>query len=221
MHGLHLETPDGSGFDGLAGRRPFGHAVLEAPRRKALLAQAGDGFKRHDAIRSAAISDDLLGGVQRRQSRFQFAERYIDRARHVAERILIWWTHVENRHRAIAQAGLKLVPRYRLKAVALIEITPDHLVDLGEIDLGHPLNRLNGFQHARTGQSINHELALAFGGDEAGPPHRLQVLRYVGDRDAELIGQQVDVARPLPELFDQFEPLRMTECFRNQCELFE
>ncbi|MNU11051.1 hypothetical protein D3C72_2586090 [compost metagenome] len=47
------------------------------------------------------------------------------------------------------------------------------------------------------------------------------MLRDIGDGRPDLFGQHVDASRPLAELFDQLEPLRVAEGLGDQGKLLE
>ena len=74
-------------------------------------------------------------------------------------------------------------------------------------------------KHALVGQLVMDELAVALGGDETRPAHGLQVLRNIGNRQAEFHRQRVDAAGALRQMLDQLQPLRIAERFGDKGKL--
>ncbi len=70
----------------------------------------------------------------------------------------------------------QLVAGYRLQAVAVIEIAPDHLLDLGDIALRDPAQRRQDRQDRLVSELVEDELAVPSRGDNPGASHLLQML---------------------------------------------
>ena len=81
--------------------------------------------------------------------------------------------------------------------------------------------RRHEVEHGLVGERAEDELAFAAGGDDPGPPHLLQVLRRVGDREAGSLRQDLDTPLALGQLLQEFEPMRVRQRFGDGRELGE
>ena len=57
------------------------------------------------------------------------------------------------------------------------------------------------------GQAIDDALALAPARHQTGHAQLLQVFRRIGEAEARALGEGLDIARPLGQLLDQFDPV--------------
>src|SRR5437016_3306480 len=95
----------------------------------------GHGLVGQNAVRSAAIGDDLLGAIELGEPRFKLAQRNVHRAGQMSERKFIRRADIEDADHACARFFQKLLARDGLHAVAVIEIAADHALHFGEVSL--------------------------------------------------------------------------------------
>ena len=124
-------------------------------------------------------------------------------------------------HRAGTDQFQELLAGDRLQSVELVEIVPDNTVDLGNVAFGDPSQRSKNIENAVVGQCVIDELSLTPRRQQSRTSQMLQVLGGVRDRQAGSARQNLHRALTLRKLFQQFEPMRMAEGFRDRGELGE
>src|SRR6478736_443642 len=101
---------------------PLRKSVLQAPDIEAPRAQLGHRLERQDAVRAAAIGDDLLLARQLGKPLLQLAQRDVQCAWQMAEAVFIFGPDVEQHDTAVAQSRHELGGRDRLQLIARSEI---------------------------------------------------------------------------------------------------
>src|SRR5437870_10181365 len=74
-----------AGDDRQAGGAPLGQAVLQSAHVETARAQRRHRFVGENAVRAAAVGDDLLGRIELGEARFQLTQRNVHGARQMAE----------------------------------------------------------------------------------------------------------------------------------------
>src|SRR3972149_4379798 len=93
---------------------PLGEALHEPPCAPAPSAELLDGVVGHQAVRSAAVRDDLFPRGQHPDPLLELLERHGERARDVPGSILLGWPDVDHDHTPLARAPPPLLARPRL-----------------------------------------------------------------------------------------------------------
>jgi hypothetical protein len=83
----------------------------------------------------------------------------------------------------------------------------------GTLEISQEIN------HIISGHTIKNIKSLFPGFDQAGAPQLLQVSGGIGDTKTRHLRQRLDAAFTLRQQFQQFQSVRMTECFRDLCKL--
>jgi hypothetical protein len=91
--------------------RPAAKAVLEPSNLRALGPERGDRLEGQDAVRTAAIGDDLLILRKLREPPFQLIERHVERTWQMAERELVLRANVEQGHATILKPAKQFLTR--------------------------------------------------------------------------------------------------------------
>ena len=89
-----LRNPFRCGFDRQTGRLPFGITILQPTHEIASRAERRNRLEREDAVRTAAIGDDLALCGELTQAVFQFAKWDIDSAGQMPQCKLVFRPHV-------------------------------------------------------------------------------------------------------------------------------
>jgi len=121
----------GHSLDRQAGSLPFGITILEPADEIASRAERRHRLERENAIRTAAIGDDLAVRRKRIQAIFQLAKRDIDGAGKMTERKLVFGPHIENRDKAVTQPGDQVYSRHSFQRIASMKVVRHDAVDLG------------------------------------------------------------------------------------------
>jgi len=100
---------DIAGDDRQPGSAPLRKAILQAARLEATSAKRGHGLVGQNAVRSAAIGDDLLGAIELGEARFKLAQRNVHRAGQMSERKFIRRADIEDADHACARFFQKLL----------------------------------------------------------------------------------------------------------------
>ena len=127
-------------------------------------------------------------------------------------RKLVFRPNVEDGRSPAAQAVEQLIAGYRLELVARAEIPGHHARDFGAVPLADTAE--GGEQthhHLVAGEAIIDALTVATTLDKGRTAEKLQMPRGIGEGEAGAGRQILDAALALPEMFEQFEPMRMGE----------
>ena len=119
---------------------------------------------------------------------------------------------VENGRGPAAQAVEQLIAGYRLELVARAEIPGHYARDFGAVPLADTAE--GGEQthhHLVAGEAIIDALTVATALDKGSTAEKLQMPGGIGEGEAGADRQILDAALALPEMFEQFEPMRMGE----------
>src|SRR5439155_15147140 len=121
----------------------------------------------------------------------------------------------------IARAGAldKLVHPHRLCAAAVAEVIAHQPLQLGEPALGHAAQRPAQLEDRRVGEPIADKEALLAALDQPSLAQRLQMLRGIGQRDPDLVGERLGAALALGEQLEQLEPVRAGQGLPDAGEL--
>src|SRR6266436_9506560 len=144
-------------FDGKTGRTPFWESIFQPSSFETLRAQRCHGLVRQHTIGTAAVGDDLARGINLSESGLEVAKRNIHRARKVSQVELITRTYVEYGHKSGSGLCQKLIARYSLKTVAIIEVRTDHAFDFGAIALRNSAQRRQEVQNGLVDQPVENE----------------------------------------------------------------
>ena len=123
---------DGTFLNWQPGDAPFRKPALKPMRIEPSGTQRGDRLEGKDAIRTAAIGDDLLVARQAYEAVLEIGEGNVHRARQMPEGEFIFRPDVEDRHEAIAHSLRQFLARYRLEGIAFVEVARNDALDLGE-----------------------------------------------------------------------------------------
>ena len=66
-------------------------------------------------------------------------------------------------------------------------------------------------EHGRIAQPIDDAFAVPARGEQAGSAHQSQMLRRVGDRQSDALGQRFDASLALGEQFQNLQPVAVAE----------
>ena len=179
------------------------------------------GLVGQDAVGTAAVGDDLLARIERRQAPLKLGQRDVDGARQVAEGELILRADVEHGDDSVPQPAHQLGPRDRLERVAICKVAAHDPLDLGRLCLGDAPQRRDEIQHGIVGQPIEDELAVTPRRDQPAAPHVLQVLRGVGHGQLQPVGQHLDAALALRQLLQKLKAMGMSRGLCHGRELAE
>ena len=123
---------------------------------------------------------------------------------------LVFRPDVEDGRGPAAQTVEQLIARYRLELVASPEIARHHARDFGAVALADAAE--GGEQthhHFVAREAIVDALAVASALDKRSAAEKLQMSGCIGEGEARTGRQILDAALALPEMFEQFEPMRM------------
>jgi hypothetical protein len=127
-------------------------------------------------------------------------------------RKLVFRPNVEDGRSPAAQAVEQLIAGYRLELIASAEIPGHHSRDFGAVSLADPAKggeQANDYLVA--GEAIIDALAFATALDKGSTAEKLQMPGGIREGEAGTFRQILDAALALPEMFEQFEPMRMGE----------
>lgn len=128
---------------------------------------------------------------------------------------LIFRPDVEDGRSPAAQAVQQLIARYRLEPVSRPEVARDHARDFGAVALADAAEGGEQAHHLVTSEPIVDALAVASALDKRSAAQKLQMSGCVGECETRASRQFLDPALALPEMFEQFEPMRMGKRVRN------
>ena len=95
---------------------PFRKTVFKTPRLDAFFSQSGDGIKCQYAMRSAAVGNNLMIGIELFQMFFKFLKRNIDRAGHMTCCIFFWRPYIQNGHQTLLDSFEKFFAGWIIEA---------------------------------------------------------------------------------------------------------
>ena len=124
---------------------------------------------------------------------------------------------VEDGRGPAAQAVEQLVARHRLELVTSPEIARHYARDFGAVALAEPAQ--SGEQthhHFVASEAIVDALAGTAPLYKCSAAEKLQMSGCVGESEARAGRQILDAALALPEMFEQFKPMRMGERMGDQ-----
>jgi len=123
---------------------------------------------------------------------------------------LVFRPDVENGRGPAAQPIEQLIAGYRLELVASSEIDRHHARDFGAVALAYAAKgSQQTYHHLVAGETIIDALAVATAFDKRSTAKKLQMTGGISEREARTGRQILDAALALPEMFEQFEPMRM------------
>jgi len=123
---------------------------------------------------------------------------------------LVFRPDVENGRRPAAQAIEQLIAGYRLELVASAEIPGHHARDFGAVALADTgKGREQTHHHLLASEAIVDAFAVAAALHKRSTAEKLQMSGGIGEGEASTGRQILDTALPLPEMFEQFKPMRM------------
>ena len=122
---------------------------------------------------------------------------------------LVFRPDVEDGRSPAAQAIDQLIARYRLEPVASPEIARHHARDFSAVALADAAEGGEQTHHLVTTEPIVDAFAVASALHKRSAAQKLQMPRCVGEGEARAGRQILDAALALPEMFEQFEPMRM------------
>ena len=102
-----------------------------------------------------------------------------------------------------------------------MEITAYNPFHLGHVLLGDPAQHRQQVEHGVIGKPVVDELSVAPVCHQARAPHLLKMLRRVGDREPGPIGQNLDAAFALGELFQNLKTVGVRQRLGDRGELGE
>jgi hypothetical protein len=123
---------------------------------------------------------------------------------------LVFRPDVENGRGPAAQPIEQLIAGYRFELVASAEIARHHTRDFGAVALADAAKgSQQTYHHLVAGETIVDVLAVATAFDKRSTAKKLQMTGGIGEGEARTGRQILHAALPLPEMFEQFEPMRM------------
>ena len=211
----------GSGFDRQPSHAPFRKSVLQTVNLEASGTQCSDGLEGQNAVRAAAIGDDLLVRRQFREATIEVGQGNVDGTRQVAQGEFILWPHVKHHCRSVAQTLQQHFARDRLKGITLVEIAGHNPFNLGNVALAEAAQRGKQIDHCVIGEAIKDAFAVTTGDYEASPPEALKVARRVGNRKTGAHSQDFHAALTLAEVLQQLQPVGVADRLRDLRETGE
>ena len=123
---------------------------------------------------------------------------------------LVFRPDVENGRGPAAQPIEQLIAGYRLELVASSEIDRHHARDFGAVALAYAAKgSQQTYHHLVAGETIIDALAVATAFYKRGAAEKLQMAGRIGEGEARPGRQILDATLALPEMLEQFEPVRM------------
>jgi hypothetical protein len=139
----------------------------------------------------------------------------------VSDSELVRRAHIQHRHQPLTRTLKQFLSGYRLEFIARGEIAAHDPIDLGTVSFGHvPKHRQQG-KNGIVGETVEHELAVPPRRDKPRPPKVLQVLRGVGDGQANPLRQRLDAPLALGQMLQDLKTMGVPEGARDGCELGE
>ena len=137
----------------------------------------------------------------------------------MAQRKLIFWTHVEHLHGFILHAPQQFGTRNSLQPVALMEITTQDSINLAHVALGHTVQRSEQVQHRWVSKTVQNKFCLPPCRHKTSAAQMLKMLGDIGDREAGAFDQSLHASLALSNEFKQFKPVLVPNRFRHSSEL--
>ena len=185
---------------------PLLHAVFHPLSAVAFLAQQVDGVECHDAVRTAAIRNDVLSLGQIAEALFQLPERKRDRTGDVAGEVLLAWADIDDRHVTRTHAAQEFVVSDGFQRAPFLQVLPTDLFDFRQTGFCERPQVEEKRGHLRIGESIGDVQARFFGVYETGASQHLEVVRGVRDALSDLGGEGLDRPRSLGQQIQELEP---------------
>ncbi len=164
-----------------------------------MAAEEGDPARRHDAVRPAAVGDDLGLRGQEGEVLLEVLERDGDRARDVAGLVLVAGAQVEQHDVPGARPPHEFVPTDRLELVGRPEVRADHLLDLGQAHVSHGSEGRQQLQHVVAREAVEDPRSVAPRLDEPCLAERLEMRGRQGHAHVGFAGQGLDAVLTLGE----------------------
>jgi hypothetical protein len=98
-------------------------------------AEQSHGFVGEHAVRTPAVSHNLLSFRQFLETRFEFRQRYRACARDVSRGVLLGGPYVQDEGAALPQPALQAFDRHRLQRVAMRQVHADQVMHVGQTAL--------------------------------------------------------------------------------------
>lgn len=168
--------------------------------------EEGNPAGRHDAVRPAAIGDDLCPRRQEGEVLPEVLERDRDRARDMTSLVLLAWTQVEEDDVPGLGAADELVAADRLELAGCPEVRADDLLDLGQAVVGDRAQRRQQLQHVVAREAVEDPWPLAPRLDEPCLAECLEMRGSQGYARVGLAGQGLDAVLALGEEVEQLDP---------------
>src|SRR5262245_13391849 len=178
-----------NGFDRTARAPPLRVPDVEPACLAAAGPQEADGVVGVDAVRAAAIRDDLAPLRQGGGERLERVEGCGRGARDVTGPVLGPRPHVEEDHVAAGEALLELVGRELLDFAAVSQILVGEDADLGDMAGCDVADRRPQVADPVTREPVVDTGAIAAGAHDPAAGQHLEVLRGVGDALPDLAGE--------------------------------
>ena len=124
---------------------------------------------------------------------------------------LIFRPDVEDGRSPAAQAVKQLIARYGIEPVASPEIARHHSRDFSAVAFAEAAEGSEQTHHFVAGEPVVDALAVASALYERSSAQKLQMSGCIGEGEARAGCQILDAALALPEMFEQFQPMRMGE----------
>ena len=183
-----------------------GNPSIESSGPIAPAAQLADGVVGKDAVRAAAVRDDVGVLGQRAKLAFELTDRNRSGAGDVPGRVLGFGPHVEQQHLAALQASGQLRAVDELDPVPIAEVGRGEPLEAGDMFGGDVAQRRPQVTDPVAGQRVEDPGAVPTCGQEPGAGHGPKVVRGVGDGLADLVGDVVDRPLTLGEHIDDLGP---------------
>jgi hypothetical protein len=139
----------------------------------------------------------------------------------MAQRELVFWSHIEDRNQIVTQARDQVITRDRLKSITGAEVVGHHATDLGNVPFTDAAERIDQGRHfGIAGEAIENVLAATLGFHETRASQDLQVARGVGERQMCFGRQPFNRADSLREVLQQLKPVSVAERLRDCRKIF-
>lgn len=169
-----------------------------------------------NAIRSAAVRNDLSIGIEGRNDPIQIRKSSVERTGDMAGCVFVSWPDVQDGYGSFAKTSGQNIPTNGFRGLASTRQTSQNVFDLSAVAFGNEAQQLHEFESPGIRQPVDNGISIAAAGDEARAAQLLKMLRAIGCGETSLTGQRLDAALHLRELFQDHQPRGRRQGVRNQ-----